>query len=225
MRRVITLFLIVLFVFAAPSAYAHVGLQNGGIKLPSETAPLKNIKSHIDGSFDYTVLQDLAGYHYDESEKRWTYDAAYIQTFADAYIILDLELFGEENGSNLKDAVFWAKTVDKEGNQIETVKSIRFIIDGATYSYAYMGNPRGALPLYEKGYDLVKALSDANTVTVELDYKSGSYIELELDKTGFSQTIQELCKNVVKYKIWDYYIANSATESWEAMCFPNFPEN
>ena len=170
-----------------------------------------NIKAEPVGEFDYTVLQYSKGYNYDKFAKSWSYYAGYDKEYSDADILIAIKLFGEDGGNNLEEADLYAKVVDKQGKSIKTVKSLDFLIDDVMYSINNMPAPDGTMAgstfLYDTGYELIKALANAKSVSVKLSYYDGGNTILDLTYYDFAE-LQELCKNVVKYKIWDYYIPN-----------------
>lgn len=172
---------------------------------------VSNIKPEPIGEFDYTVLQNFNGYNYDKFEKQWSYYAGYDKEYSDADILIAIKLFGEHGGNNLEEVDLYAKVIDKQGNNIKTVQSLSFLIDDTMYSINKMPTPDGTMAgctfLYDSGYELVKALADGKEVSIKLSYYDGGSTILDLTYSDFAD-MQELCKNVVKYNIWDYYIQN-----------------
>lgn len=187
----------------------------------SQEERVSNIKDEPVGEFDYTVLQSLPGYNYDKFAKCWSYYAAYDKSFSDADVVIAIKLFGEDGGNNLEEADLYAKVIDKNGNPLKTVSSMDYLVDDVLYSYNEMpgedGTMAGSVFLYDTGYELVKAFADAKEVSVKLSFYDNTTMTLDLDMAQFSTTIQALCKNVVKYNIWDYYISNWFMGSIESM--------
>lgn len=178
----------------------------------SEEERVSNIKDEPVGEFDYTVLQNMEGFSYDKFAKCWSYYAAYDEAYSDADIIIAIKLFGEDGGNNLEEADLYAKVVDKKGNDLKTVSSMDFLIDDVLYSYKEMpeedGTMAGSVFLYDTGYELVKAFAEAKEVSVKLSFYDNKTISFDMDMKQFSTSLQILCKNVVKYNIWDYFISN-----------------
>lgn len=181
---------------------------------------VSNIHDEPIGEFDYSVLQNLSGYEYDKFDKYWSYQDAYDEAYSDADIIIGIALFGENGGNNLEEAKLYTKVIDKKGEKLMTVKSMDFLIDDVLYSYHDMptedGTMAGSVVLYDTGYELVKAFAEAKEVSVKLSFYGDKSISFDMDQTQFSQTLQEVCKNIIKYNIWDYYISNWLIGSLES---------
>ena len=186
-----------------------------------EPEPTPSPKPEPDGQFDYSVLENLKGYDYDKFDKSWSYYAAYDRVFSDADVIIGIKLFGEDGGNNLEEVDLYTKVVDKQGNKLETVETMAFLIDDTLYSYENMpleeGTMAGSVILYNSGYELIKALAEANTVSVKLNFYSNQSMTIDLEPAQFESTLKALCQNVVKYNIWDYYIPNPMLASIESL--------
>lgn len=202
MRKVLSVFLAISIVFVLCFNCTSFSLAEG----------TSNIREEPIGEFNYSVLQGLKGYDYDKFDKCWSYYAAYDEVFNDADVIIGIKLFGEDGGNNLEEADLYTKIIDKKGQPLKTVISMDYLIDDVLYSYKKMpgetGTMAGSVILYDTGYELVKAFADAKSVSVKLSFSEGGYINIDLNQYQFSQTLQELCKNVVNHNIWDYYIPN-----------------
>jgi len=222
-RKILTSFL-ALILSVTWTGVAMAATEVGSTDNPptsSQEERVSNIKDEPVGEFDYTVLQSLPGYNYDKFSKCWSYYAVYDKSFSDADVLIAIKLFGEDGGNNLEEADLYAKLIDKNGNALKTVSSMYYLVDDVLYSYNEMpgedGTMAGSVFLYDTGYELVKAFADAKEVSVKLDFYDNTTMTLDLDMAQFSTTIQVLCKNVIKYNIWDYYINNFMLGLTESM--------
>jgi len=77
----------------------------------------------------------------------------------------------------------------------------------------------GSVVLYKNGYELIKAFANANEVSVKPKLYSGGTLILDLDSAQFDRTLGNMCRKIIEYKVWDYYIENPAVEMLEMM-FP-----
>ncbi len=217
MKKTFTSLLAVLMVFTICMSCCAFAAEEA----TKQEERVSNIKDAPVGEFDYTVLQNEKGYNYDKFAKCWSYYQAYDEVYSDADILLAIKLFGEDGGNNLEEADLYARVVDKQGNPIKTVSSMEFLVDDVLYSYYDMpledGTMAGSVFLYDSGYELIKAFADAKSVSVKLSFFDNTTMTLDLDMNQFASTLQILCKNVVKYNIWDYYINNFMIGSMEKM--------
>ena len=175
------------------------------------------------GSFNYTILQNEPGYIYDKFDDYWTWYAAYDEAYTDANLLIGIQLEGEVGGSDLAGVTLYTKIRNKDNRVIDGVQSIAFLVDGVKYSFPEMpgedGAMAGSVVLYKNGYELIKAFANAKEVSVKLKLFSGGTILLDLDSAQFDRTLGNMCRKIIQYKVWDYYIENPAVEMLEVM-FP-----
>ena len=199
-----------------------------GLKVPTRITAYTSVPVNIDpanpdGSFNYTILQNEPGYIYDKFDDYWTWYAAYDEAYSDADLIIGIQLEGEVGGSDLVGATLYTKIMDKNRRVIDGVQSMIFLIDGVKYSYNDMpgedGSMAGSVVLYKDGYEIIKAFAEAKEVSVKLKLFSGGTVMLDLDSVQFDRTLGNMCRKIIQYKVWDYYIDNPAVEMLEMM-FP-----
>ena len=199
------------------------------LKVPSRTTPISsstpvNIDpSNPDGSFNYNILQNEPGYIYDKFDDYWTWYAAYDEAYTDADLLIGIQLEGEIGGSNPAGATLYTRIRNKDNRVIDGVQSMAFLVDGVKYSFAEMPGEEsdlaGSVVLYKNGYELIKAFANAKEVSVKLKLFSGGTVLLDLDSAQFDRTLGNMCRKIVRYKVWDYFIENPAVEILEMM-FP-----
>ena len=187
------------------------------------STPVNVDPSPPDGSFNYNILQNEPGYIYDKFDDYWTWYAAYDEAYTDANLLIGIQLEGEVGGSDLAGATLYTKIRNKDNRVIDGVQSMAFLADGVKYSFPAMpaeaSDLAGSVVLYKNGYELIKAFANAKEVSVKLKLFSGGTVILDLDSAQFDRTLGNMCRKIIQYKVWDYYIENSAVEMLEIM-FP-----
>lgn len=175
------------------------------------------------GDFNYAILQNEPGYIYDKFDDYWTWYAAYDEAYTDANLLIGIQLEGEVGGSDLAGATLYTKIRNKDNRVIDGVQSMAFLVDGVKYSFPEMPGEdcamAGSVVLYKNGYDLIKAFANAKEVSVKLKLFSGGTVLLDLDRTQFDRTLGNMCRKIIQYKVWEYYIENPGVEMLEMM-FP-----
>lgn len=175
------------------------------------------------GSFNYKILQNEPGYIYDKFDDYWTWYAAYDEAYTDANLLIGIQLEGEVGGSDLVGATLYTKIRNKDNRVIDGVQSMAFLVDGVKYSFPEMpaedSDLAGSVVLYKNGYELIKAFANAKEVSVKLKLFSGGTVLLDLDSAQFDRTLGNMCRKIIQYKVWDYYIENPTVEMLEVM-FP-----
>ena len=198
------------------------------LKVPTRISTFTSTPASVDpsapdGSFNYTVLQNEPGYIYDKFDDYWTWYAAYDEAYSDADLLIGIQLEGEVGGSDLAGATLYTKIRNKENRVIDGVQSMAFLVDGVKYSFPEMpgedGAMAGSVVLYKNGYELIKAFANAKEVSVKLKLFSGGTVLLDLDSAQFDRTLGNMCRKIIQYKVWDYYIENPGVEMLEMM-FP-----
>ena len=178
-----------------------------------------NIKDKPVGEFNYSILEGMEGYYYNKFDKCWSCYTVYDDVYSDADFLIGIKLFGVAAGNNLEEVDLKVKIVDKEGNPIEEVKAMDFLIDDVMYSYSEMPEEKselvGTVVLYDSGYELVKAFAEAKEVSVRLFFFGDYYRIIDLDMDLFSTTLQAFCQTIVNNNIWDYYISDPFLSSFE----------
>ena len=191
--------------------------------LPVASARPALSSSTPDGYFNYTILENEPGYLYDRFDDYWMWYAAYDEVYLDADVIIGIQLEGEVGGNNPAGATLYTKIMDKDGRKIDGVEGMIFLIDDVKYSFNEMpgedGAMAGSVVLYKDGYEIVKAFAEAKEVSVKLKLFSGKSIILDLNKAEFNRTLGNMCKKIVAYNVWDYYLENPGVEMLEMM-FP-----
>lgn len=191
--------------------------------LATSSAPSTLSPSSPDGHFNYAILENEPGYLYDRFDDYWTWYAAYDEVYSDADVIIGIQLEGEVDGSDPVGATLYTKIMDKDGRTIDFVQGMIFLIDDVKYSFNKMpgedGAMAGSVVLYKDGYEIVKAFAEAKEVSVKLKLFSGKSIILDLNKAEFNRTLGNMCKKIVAYNVWDYYLENPGVEMLEMM-FP-----
>lgn len=222
------------FVYAGtPSEYWTVEELNAAVRLtsmsstsessPSESSIQISIAAAPGTSFNYNILQNEPGYIYDKFDDYWTWYAAYDESYTDANLLIGIQLEGEVGGSDLAGATLYTKIRNKDNRVIDGVQSMAFLVDGVKYSFPEMPGEdcamAGSVVLYKNGYDLIKAFANAKEVSVKLKLFSGGTVLLDLDRTQFDRTLGNMCRKIIQYKVWEYYIENPGVEMLEMM-FP-----
>lgn len=187
------------------------------------STPVNVDPSSPDGSFNYNILQNEPGYIYDKFDDYWTWYAAYDEAYTDANLLIGIQLEGEVGGSDLVGATLYTKIRNKDNRVIDGVQSMAFLVDGVKYSFPEMpaedSDLAGSVVLYKNGYELIKAFANAKEVSVKLKLFSGGTVLLDLDSAQFDRTLGNMCRKIIQYKVWDYYIDNPSVEMLEVM-FP-----
>ncbi len=187
------------------------------------STPVDIDPSTPDGSFNYNILQNEPGYIYDKFDDYWTWYAAYDEAYTDANLLIGIQLEGEVGGSDLAGVTLYTKIRSKDNRVIDGVQTMAFLVDGVKYSFPEMpgedGAMAGSVVLYKSGYELIKAFANAKEVSVKLKLFSGGTVLLDLDSAQFDRTLGNMCRKIIQYKVWDYYIENPAVEMLEMM-FP-----
>ena len=198
------------------------------LKVPTRISTFPSTPASVDpstpdGSFNYTILPNEPGYLYDKFDDYWTWYAAYDEVYTDANLLIGIQLEGEVGGSDLVGATLYTKIRNKDNRVIDGVQSMAFLVDGVKYSFPEMpaedSDLAGSVVLYKNGYELIKAFANAKEVSVKLKLFSGGTILLDLDSAQFDRTLGNMCRKIIQYKVWDYYIENPAVEMLEVM-FP-----
>lgn len=172
------------------------------------------------GQFDYTQMSRRDEYQYDEFDKRWVFFSTYLYRHENLFLGLSIQLNGEPSGSNLSEAYLVLKlfTVDKV--LLGTMKSLEILIDGTVYSYETLPEATqeatAVLVLYQDGYKLIKAIATTEKpVSVRITDYNGYKVTMELNNQEFQSSIQKLCKSILYFDIWPYYIPNDNLASYE----------
>jgi alpha-tubulin suppressor-like RCC1 family protein len=186
-------------------------------------SPASNGPAAPSTDFNYNILQNEPGYIYDKFDDYWTWYAAYDEAYTDANLLIGIQLEGEVGGSDLAGATLYTKIRNKDNRVIDGVQSMIFLVDGVKYSFPEMpgedGAMAGSVVLYKNGYELIKAFANAKEVSVKLKLFSGGTVLLDLDSAQFDRTLGNMCRKIIQYKVWDYYIENPGVEMLEMM-FP-----
>lgn len=187
------------------------------------STPVNIDPSTPDGSFNYNILKNEPGYIYDKFDDYWAWYAAYDEAYTDANLLIGIQLEGEVGGSDLAGATLYTKIRNKDNRVVDGVRSMAFLVDGVKYSFPEMpgedGAMAGSVVLYKNGYELIKSFANAKEVSVKLKLFSGGTVLLDLDSAQFDRTLGNMCRKIIQYKVWDYYIDNPAVEMLEVM-FP-----
>lgn len=172
-------------------------------------------------TFDYqTVLANRKGYEYDKFDKYWSYYQAMTREFADAYVILGLKVYGEDGGTNPEYTEMYVKILDKNGNTLDTVESIDFLIGDDLYSYESMleGETSSSVVIGEKGVKLLEALE--KTSTSDLTIRLNGYLTFDgIEFDDFDGTIKEFCRVYNKYNIDEFIVDTEFSDRIESL-FP-----
>lgn len=216
-------------VVAGSSSYTPCDVSTWhDLKVPTRistftSTPVNVDPSTPDGNFNYNILQNEPGYIYDKFDDYWTWYSAYDEAYTDANLLIGIQLEGEVGGSNLAGVTLYTKIRNKDNRGIDGVQSMAFLVDGVKYSFPEMPGEEGAMAgsvvLYKNGYELIKAFANAKEVSVKLKLFSGGTVLLDLDSAQFDRTLGNMCRKIIQYKVWDYYIDNPAVEMLEVM-FP-----
>lgn len=216
-------------VVAGSSSYTPCDVSTWhDLKVPTRistftSTPVNVDPSTPDGSFNYNILQNEPGYIYDKFDDYWTWYAAYDEAYTDANLLIGIQLEGEVGGSDLVGATLYTKIRNKDNRVIDGVQSMAFLVDGVKYSFPEMpaedSDLAGSVVLYKNGYELIKAFANAKEVSVKLKLFSGGTVLLDMDSAQFDRTLGNMCRKIIQYKVWDYYIDNPSVEMLEVM-FP-----
>lgn len=164
-------------------------------------------------TFDYqSVFGGRIGYSYDTKDKYWTYYRAYVYTYRDAIVIIGLESYGENGGSNPELTELYCRIQDNSGEKLSTVDSFEITIGDDVYSYdtMYEGSWSSSVPIGDKGLILLEALRDCNTsdVSIKLGAKNGYVYTIEIDKTKLKNSLKEFSRIYLKYNVNDYMVGD-----------------
>ncbi|MCR5138006.1 MAG: hypothetical protein K6C12_13135 [Oscillospiraceae bacterium] len=164
-------------------------------------------------NFDYqSVLASRVGYEYNTRDHYWTYYKAYVYTYSDAIVIIGLESYGENGGSNPELTELYCRIQDNSGEKLSTVTSVEIKIGGTTYSYdkLYEGSWSSSAFIGDKGLKLLKALRDCNAsdVSIKLGAKNGYIYTIKIDKTKLTNSLKEFSRIYLKYNMNDYMVGN-----------------
>lgn len=183
---------------------------SGSILLASaETAAQKE--------FDYTVFKNLDGFKYDKFEDTWSYYNAYVEKYADASVIIGIQVDGDDEYLTMA-PVFYVKIVDPKSNQpLYTVKSVDLIIDDTKYSYSKMLETSGSsgVILGENGKKMVQAFAKCKQVSIKISLEYSS-LTLDLKQNQVETTLKEISKQLIKANIWDF-LDDSSTYLFESI--------
>lgn len=179
------------------------------------------LPSAFAADFDYQkVLGSKSNYSYDKFNKSWKYYEAYVKNYSDGCIIIGMDVSSEDGGSNPIMTSIYAKILDNNGNNMQTVTSLAFLIGDDLYSYDSLMemDTSSTTLLGEQGQLLIKALAecDATKVAVKVGSNRGD-ITIDMDSSELTKTLKEFCSIYTKNNIWDYYTDKSLTETLEAM--------
>ncbi len=165
--------------------------------------------AYAEKKFDYqTVLGSREGYEYSRSDQSWTYYRAYVYTYADAIVIVGMETYGEQGGSNPEITELYCRIQANNGDKLATVTAVEFDIDGDLYAYntMYEGSWSSSVPLGKKGEVLMQALRDCDyhKLGIRLSADNGYTYNIEITPSRFKNTLMEFCRIYLKYDIGSY---------------------
>ena len=164
-------------------------------------------------NFDYrSVLGSRVGYEYNTRDRYWSYYKAYVYTYRDAIVIIGLESYGEDGGSNPELTQLYCRIQDNSGEKLSTVDSVEIKIDSDTYSYdtMYEGSWSSMVPIGDKGLKLLRALKDCNPsqVSIKLGAKNGYIYTIDIDSTKLTNSLKEFSRIYLKYNMNDYMVGD-----------------
>ncbi len=166
--------------------------------------------------FDYqSVLGSREGYEYNRQSQSWSYYRAYVYTYADAIVIVGMEVYSDEGESNPGITDLYCRIQANNGEKLADVTSIEFNIDGDLYAYntMYQGSWSSSVPLGEKGEILMEALRDCDyhKLGIKLSADNGYSYNIEITPSRFKNTLMEFCRIYLKYNIGSY-LTNDLSE-------------
>ena len=166
--------------------------------------------------FDYqSVLGSREGYEYSRQSQSWSYYRAYVYTYADAIVIVGMEVYSDEGESNPGITDLYCRIQANNGEKLADVTSIEFNIDGDLYAYdtMYQGSWSSSVPLGEKGEILMAALRDCDyhKLGIKLSADNGYSYNIEITPSRFKNTLMEFCRIYLKYNIGSY-LTNDLSE-------------
>ncbi|MBR4549775.1 MAG: hypothetical protein IKO83_07665 [Oscillospiraceae bacterium] len=179
-----------------------------------------SVSCFADGKkFDYKgILGELKGYEYNKFDKYWSYYKAYVEKYSDANVVIGMEAWGVDGGSNLDYTQLYIKILNKSGDVMYIPESIDFLIGDDMYSYEELikGTDSGYVYLGEQGNILIKALAncDPKEVAIRIGWGTGS-INIDPDADDLKSTLRKFCRTYTKNNIWDYCDDPDWVNEWE----------
>ncbi len=164
--------------------------------------------------FDISKIKNRSNFIYDEFNKSWKYYAYYDEKYSDATESIILILFSEDNGTNIEDVEIRATLDWKDASETPWIaESLEFLINETIYhfdmtkmdsndvSYSFLYN--------DISYSFIQSLANTSQIKIKINYDNNRSTTLDLRSNPF----RAICKDIVDYNMWDYYIPNSYIES------------
>lgn len=213
MKKTLSLFLVLVIIVCG--CFSAIADEDGSTEIAAS-----NIKDPVVGTFDYSVLKNLDGYDYDAFDKQWSFYRAYTKKYSDAYLVIGLQAWGVAGSGNVEEVQLYVKCLDNSGDKKDTFYQFQFLIDDKLYATSGIpihGTTSDYVILYDNGYEFVKAIANASSVSVKLSSLKGS-LTIELDKAQFASSLKDWCSIMIENSAWDYYEPSSRLASREAEC-------
>lgn len=131
------------------------------------------------GVFDYTVLEGLRSYKYDEFDKEWSIQA--INTTTTPPVVGVIAIGNKEEVTEIMLSVI----SDYDGGKI---KGVDFLVDDVAYSYQDIKGDKlkgGTLAVHylgRQGVNLITAMADANRIRIRIRYDDTSNTVIDSEK-------------------------------------------
>ena len=159
-------------------------------------------------SFDISPIRYKYGFTYDEFSKSWKYLYKHDKVFSDALESVWIVVYSEDYGTNIAEVDIRASLTWRDAaNSYMTVKGVEILIGDDVYHVDMIESPNERYSysvLYnETSYNLIEAISKAYSLKIKVIYDNTSDI-IEL----WTNPFRNLCGDIVRYNMWDYYIPN-----------------
>ena len=153
---------------------------------------------------DKSMFEKMDGYSYDKFNKTWSYYQAYSHQYSDASVVVGIELDGGDVEQMPPYVYCWIRD-EKNSSILYEVNKLMFLIGDDLYTFETLlpSDSSSSALLGEEAKDFLQALSNGNSMTIRLVYKTGNTDE-EVLSSEYKKTFKVAAKAILDSNVWDF---------------------